>query len=268
MDQIKDIFTGATFNSGAFWAAVAIVAAGTVLIACIARLIFGKKSTLNRAVSSAIGIIFLYAAAIVMSCAGIGLSDFINTLPLISVSGSSMTLFNFSGAHYTAIASQLLSVVILAFIANLLERLMPKKKNLFAWLFFRILTILGSVVLHLVVVWLFTTYLPEGLVTYAPVILLGLAVLLLLVGALKFIVGAALATVNPVIAAFYTFFFASFVGKALTKAILTTAIISGIVVGLNAVGSAVISIAAASLVAYIPLALVLLLTWYLVGCIM
>ena len=75
--------------------------------------------------------------------------------------------------------------------------------------------------LHLIVTQLFTTYLPQGLVTYAPTILLALLVLLLLVGALKIVVGAILATVNPLIGAFYTFFFATIVGKALSKAMLT-----------------------------------------------
>ena len=40
-------------------------------------------------------------------------------------------------------------------------------------------------------------------------ILLGLLILLLLVGALKIVIGALLATVNPRIGAFYTFFFAT-----------------------------------------------------------
>ena len=43
---------------------------------------------------------------------------------------------------------------------------------------------------------------------------------LLLVGALKLVVGAVLATVHPLIGAFYTFFFATLVGKALTMCLL------------------------------------------------
>ena len=60
-------------------------------------------------------------------------------------------------------------------------------------------------------------------ITVILLCLLALLVLLLLVGALKLIVGAVLATVNPLIGAFYTFFFATLAGKALSKAILTTA---------------------------------------------
>ena len=90
-------------------------------------------------------------------------------------------------------------------------------------------------------------------------------ILLLLVGSLKFIFGALLTTVNPLIGAFYTFFFATLVGKALTKAILTTAILSGLILVMNYLGCAAVSIAAAALIAYIPLLLVLLVVWYLVS---
>ena len=92
-----------------------------------------------------------------------------------------------------------------------------------------------------------------------------LLVLLLAVGGLKIVVGAVLSTVNPLIGAFYTFFFATLVGKSLTKAILTTAILAAIVLALTYVGVGAVSIAAAALVAYIPLLLVLLVVWYIVG---
>ena len=96
-------------------------------------------------------------------------------------------------------------------------------------------------------------------------ILLALMVLLLLVGALKLIVGAVLATVNPLIGAFYTFFFATIVGKSLTKAILTAGILAGIVAALNYIGCFAVSIAAAALIAYIPLLIVLVVIWYVVS---
>ena len=94
---------------------------------------------------------------------------------------------------------------------------------------------------------------------------MALLVVLLLVGALKIVVGAILATVNPLIAAFYTFFFATVVGKALSKAMLTTLLLSLLVYGLNYIGCTVISIASAALIAYIPFLIVLLIIWYVVS---
>jgi hypothetical protein len=82
---------------------------------------------------------------------------------------------------------------------------------------------------------------------------------------LKLVIVALLATVNPLIGAFYTFFFATIVGKALSKAILTTAILSAFILGLNYVGVFSVSIASAALVAYIPLLVILVAIWYVGG---
>jgi hypothetical protein len=178
-----------------------------------------------------------------------------------------MTLFHFFSADYTVICTQILSMIILAFLANLFDGILPKGKKLLGWLFFRCLTVVLAMAAHLAVDWLFTSYLPQGLVTYAPTIVLGLLLLLLAVGALKIVIGALLATVNPLIGAFYTFFFATIVGKALSKAILTTAILTAIILALNYIGVVAVSIASAALVAYIPFLVILVAIWYVIGVI-
>ena len=85
---------------------------------------------------------------------------------------------------------------------------------------------------------------------------------MLLTGCLKLVVGLFLATVNPVIAALYTFFFANIVGKMITRAVLTTAILCGLVYAMEYIGITTICIAAQALIAYIPFVLILLLLWY------
>lgn len=234
-------------------------------ISLIGRFIFGKKSVLTGAVSSAIGILFIFAITVVLESAGAQLQRFVAPLPLASLSGNQLVLFDFATADYIQICSQLLSMVILSFLANLADSWIPKGKKLLGWLFFRCLTVLIGYILHLVVVWLFTTYLPADIVTYAPVILLALLILMLLTGALKLLVGAALTTVNPLIAAFYTFFFANIVGKQITRAVLTTAILSGLVILLNYMGCSVILIASGALIAYVPFVLLLVGAWYVVN---
>lgn len=265
MDTIKDMLNSIDFQSEVFWKALFIMAAGTLLLGAIGRFIFGKKSVLNQSVSSAIGILFVYAATIVFRSLGGEFDKFVAPLPFITFSGDEMQLFSFAGADYTIICTQILSMIILAFLANLMETFLPTGKGLISWLFFRCLSVVLAIAAHLAVDWLFTTYLPEGLVTYAPTIVLGLLILLLLVGALKLVVGAVLATVNPLIGAFYTFFFATIVGKALSKAIFTAGILCAIVAALNYVGCVSVSIASAALIAYIPLLVVLLIVWYVVG---
>ena len=142
---------------------------------------------------------------------------------------------------------------------------LPKGKKLFGWIFFRCLTVVIGMALHLVVVYLFNRFLPEGLAMYAPTVLLALLIILILTGSLKLIVGLMVSSVNPVIGGLYTFFFANAIGRLITRAVLTTAILMLLVYLLNWLGIFALSIAAAALVAYIPFLLIALGLWYLIG---
>ena len=264
MDFIKNYISSAGMNFDSFWKAGLILLVGTLLLSTFGRFVFGKRSTLSNAVSSAVGIIFIYAVTVVLGTLGAKFSNIIAPLPFVTITDETMTLFSFKGAHYTTICTELLSMIILAFVVNLADGWLPKGKNIFGWLFFRILTIVIGYLIHLVIVGLFATYLPEGLVTYAPVVLLAILVLMLFTGALKVVIGAALTTVNPIIGGLYTFFFATVIGKQVTKAVLTTVILSAIVIGLQSIGFGVISIAAAALLAYIPFLIILIVLWYFV----
>lgn len=237
---------------------------GTLLLGAFGRFVFGKRSVLNNAVSSAIGILFIYTISVLLRMGGMDLSRFIAPLPLVQISGDTMHLFSFQGAHYTSICSELLNMIILSFLVNLADGWMPKGKNIFSWLLFRVLTVALGYLMHLIVVGLLAKYLPEGILIYAPVILLGLLVLLLLTGALKLVVGAALTTINPIIGGLYTFFFATIIGKQITRSVLTTAILSGLIYGLSYLGITAISIASAALLAYIPFGILLIVLWYIV----
>lgn len=265
MDKIMDMLKSANIDPATFGMATLVLVVGTLLLGSIGRFAFGKKSTFSHAVSSSIGILFVYAAAIVVYSVFSEYKQYIPPLPFATFNGSDLVLFTFTNAHYTVICSQVLDMIILAFIANLLDSWIPRGKHLFTWLLSKCATIVGAAAAQILVNWLLNKYLPQGLMTYAPTILLGLLILLVLVGALKLIVGAILSTVHPVIGAFYTFFFSTLVGKAITRALLTAAILSGIVYALEYIGCTVISIASAALIAYIPLLIVLALIWYLVN---
>ncbi len=238
---------------------------GTLLLGLFGRFIFGKKSALNNAVSSAIGIIFVYALTVVLQSAGSDLAALIPPLPFVSISGDTLVFFSFANADYTVICGEVLSMIILSFLVNIVDGWLPKGKNIFSWIFFRGLTVLIALAMHLVATGLLTKYLPQGIVTYAPPVLVGLLILLLLTGALKVVVGALLSTVNPLIAALYTFFFANIVGKQITKAVLTTAILAGLVILLHSIGISALSIASAAFMAYLPFMILLIILWYVVG---
>ena len=265
MDQILSILENAGFHTDTFLKASGLLTFGSIILGLVGRFAFGKRSTLNHSVSSAIGILFVYATTIVLHSAGVSFREYLTPLPFVTLASEELRIFSFLRADYTLICFELLSMIILAFLANLMDSWLPRGKNLITWLFFRCLTVIFAMILHRLVSWLYTTYLPEGLVIYSPVILLALLILFLLVGALKIVIGAVLSTVNPLIGAFYTFFFATLVGKSLTKAVLTTVILTGLVFALYYVGCTVVSISGAALIAYIPLLLVLLTIWYVVG---
>lgn len=264
MDAIITYFNSLGLDFMSLLKTAGVLLLGLLLVSTLGRFVFGKRSVLNNAVSSAIGILFIFAVSVVLKSAGVQLGQFLAPLPYASISGDSLVLFSFEGADYTVICSQVLSMIILSFLVNLVDGWLPKGKNIFSWLFFRCLTVVIALLLHLVVTGLFAAFLPEGIVTYAPTILLAILILMLLTGALKLLVGVILTSVNPLIAALYTFFFANIVGKQITKAVLTTALLTGLVVLLQHLGIGLISIASAALIAYIPFVILLVILWYIV----
>ena len=268
MDQFRswiESIVPSGFELESFLKTALLLIACVLIIGVIGRLIFGKKSTLTQSVSSAISILFIYAITIVIHSCGVNLGFLVSPLPFITIDGDYMSIFQYEGVHYTLICDQVLGMIILSFLANLTNSWLPTGKNLFSWFFFRAISVLLAMVLHVIANAIITAFLPEGLLVWAPVVLLGLLVILMLVGALKLLVGAVLSTVNPLIGILYTFFFANVVGKQLSKAVLTTVILSAIVYLLNSVGATTILIASAALMAYIPFLVILLIAWYIVG---
>ena len=264
MNSLTSTVTIGGFDGRLFVEAALVVLIASLILGFLGRFAFGKKSVLNRSVSAAIGILFIYAATVVIYSTGVPLERLLSPLPFVHIVDETLVIFTFQGTAFSAVCSELLSMVILAFLVNLLDTWIPEGKNLLTWIFFRCVTIVGAMALHVLVNWLLTRFLPEGLLAYAPTVLLCILVVMLLTGALKLMVGVAIASVNPIIGALYTFFFATLVGKQLSKAVLTTLILAALVFALNKLGVTVISIAGAALMAYIPLLLLLLAVWYLV----
>lgn len=245
---------------------ILIFAAGSILIGLFGRVVLGRRSNLNHSVSSAMGILFIYALTIVVYTFNpYNLSAFLSPLPFVTFSGEYLTLFSFHGTPLPEICSQVLSMVILAFLVNLLDTVLPKGKKIVGWYLYRLLTVVLAIVAHYFITWAFNTFLPGVLVSYAPMILLGILAAMLLLGILNVILGLVLTITNPIIGAIYAFFFSNIVGKQLSKAVITTLILCAVVLLLGHFGYSVICIASAALGAYVPLILVLLILWYLLG---
>lgn len=242
-----------------------VMTVGSLIFGFIGRFAFGKKSVLNQSVSSAIGILFIYAVTVVIHSYGLNLKILVSPLPFVTISDEWMSIFPIAQSGYVAICGEVLNMIILAFLVNIVNRWMPQGKKILSWLFFRVVSVALGMVAFAAANYFLNMFLPQGLLTWAPVILLGLLVIMLLVGALKGLVGAVLVTVNPLIGFLYTFFFANVVGKMLTRAMLTTLLMGGLVYALNYLGVVGVAIGTAVLVAYIPMLLLLLVLWFIVG---
>ena len=264
LEQVK-VLLGNEAHVSSFLLLALIMTAGSLVVGSIGRFAFGKKSVLSQSVSSAIGILFIYAATIVMYSCGVNLKALAFPLPFVNFGEEMLYIPSVMTGGYVGLCGHLLNMIILSFLVNIVNRWLPQGKKLFTWFFFRILSVVLGMLLFAIANYLLTSFLPEGFIMWAPVILLCLMVIMLLVGALKGLVGAAMATVNPLIAFLYTFFFANMVGKMLTRAMLTTVLLTGLVYAINRLGIAAVLISTAALVGYIPLLILLLVLWFVLG---
>lgn len=238
----------------------------SLLLTVLGRMILGKRSSLNHSVSSAMGILFLYALSMILyTFQPWELMEQLTPLPFMVFAGDYMLVISFQNSAISVLCHEVLSLVILAFLLNLLDTLIPRGKSIVTWYLLRFITISLAMVLHVLVDWAFDTYLPEVLVTYAPVILLALLAGTMLLGVLNVILGVALAVVDPILGAIYTFFFSNIVGKQLTKAVMTSIIICIVIFLLGHFGYTMICLTESALLTYIPLGLAMLILWYVIG---
>ncbi len=245
---------------------IAMLAFAALFVGLLARVVIGKQSSLNHAVSASMGILSIYALSIVIYTFNpYGLSKYLSPLPFVTFQEQTLRIFTFAGADVQVICREVLSMVILAFLVNLLDTFIPKGKKILGWYLWRFVAAMLAILAHYFVTWAFNTYQPGALAAYAPMILLGILAAMLVLGLLNVILSVVLTVVNPIIGALYAFFFSNIVGKQISKAIVTTAILCAVVYALNYFGYTFISISAAALSAYVPMIMVLLVLWYVIG---
>lgn len=240
--------------------------AAVLILGILGRVALGKRSSLNHSLSSVMGILFVYAVTIIVyTFKPWNLEELLSPLPFVTFSGDYLIVLPLTDTQFPALCSQLLSLVILAFLVNLLDTFIPQGKNIFSWLILRLVSVSASMVLHFFVCWAFRTYLPEVLVEYAPAVLLFILLFMMLSGLINLIFSLLIIMTNPFMGAMYSFFFSNVIGKQITKAVFTSGILCVVFFMLEYFGYTVISVSASALVSYVPLALVLLILWYLIG---
>ena len=245
---------------------ISLIAAACLTVSVLGRMVFGKHSALNHAIASSMGIVFVYVATIVIYTFNPqGLSRFLAPLPFVSFSGEYLYLFNFQMAAFPDLCSELLSLILLAFLVNCIDSIVSKGKTWIRWFILRFLSVSLAIWLHYGVTWALNAYLPGVLVTYAPILLLGFLLISVLLGFLNTILSLVMVIVNPIFGILYTFFFSNIFGKQISKAILSAALITALLFVLEFFGYGVICISAAALISYLPLLIALLALWYLIG---
>lgn len=236
-------------------------------VSLIFRVLFGRNSALNRAVSASMGILCIYIMTVVIYTFNpAGLERYLVPLPFVKFSGEYLYIMAFSTADFSVICSEILSMVILALLYNIADSILPDGKSAVTWFVFRFFTVAFAIVIHYLLNVLTQSFLPDLIVNYAPTILLICLAASLLAGILGVILGLVLTVVNPIFGMLYAFFFSNKLGKQISKAMLTTAVLCALVAVFGVFEYNIICISASALVSYVPLLAVLVLLWYLIAC--
>ena len=278
MEEILDYFQSAVMDSEAFQQIqqvtttalqyakfLGILVFGVLLISSLGHFLLGKKAQFHIAVSSAMEILVVYILYAVVLSLELQFQQFFAPLPFVTMAEDYLLFLPVLSADLPLICQHVLDLLIIAFLVNLISGIMPSGRNVFIWLFLRLITVAASIALLYAVDLLLQHYLPQGFDAYAPTILLVCLCALVLLGSLKLLTGAALAFLDPIVAALYTFFFANIIGRALARAMVTTALLTGLVAALDALQIRSVHVAPDVLQGYIPLLAVVLVLWYLVG---
>ena len=245
---------------------LAMFTAGFLLLGVLGRMLLGRRSGANHALSSAVGILFIYAVSVaIYAFQPWNLEDLISPLPFPAFSGEYLVLFPLRSAELNSVCFELVSMLILAFLMNLLDSLLPQGKSVLGWYFLRFVTVILAMLAHLLVRWGIASYMPGVLLEYAPMILLGVLGVMLALGVLNLLLGLVLTVANPILGGIYAFFFSNLVGRQLTRAVGTTAVLTGLVYLMEHFGITALCITQSALISCAPLLLVVLILWYLIG---
>lgn len=255
-----------SIDIGSSFKFILVFAAALLGAGLLVRLLFGNRSDLNHAMSSSAGILTVYVLTVIIyAFQPKGLENLLSPLPFVTFVNDYLFVLPFHGTSFETLCSQILALVILSFVVNCMDALLPEGENPFTWFLSRFLSVILAMGLHVAANWAINKYLPTLIVYHAPAVLLVILLSCLLLGVFKLILGIFLTVVNPVLGALYTFFFSSHIGKQLTKSVLSTAILCGVFYVMDRFSCLIVHISPAALPAYLPLLPGFLVIWYLLG---
>lgn len=254
------------FSMVSFLQVMLVISAVLFFAGIILRIFCGQHSSLSKGVVAAMSILFIYVVAVAINIQN-HYEIFTAALPFISLTGDSLSIMQLIGKDIHPICVELVRMIVLAFLVNLLEDLIPDGKGFILRYLLKCLVIICSMIAYLFVTGLLERFLPGVIVTYAPVILL-LTFLALFTGSLLnwIVVGVLSLSLGPfgAICGFcYKILFDSLIGQKLFAAILTSLIMLVVVYFLNVAGYTEILLLSAEIAVHFPTLLMLSIVWIL-----
>ena len=240
------------------------------------RFILGKNTAFNHAISSAIGIMMVYALiATVASIFPGRLFENELLLPFATFERETMNLLTYHGewASVPKICIHVLWMFLLAYMVNVLDDRLPPGTTLLGWFLFRTVGIILGTLAFWGSRWLILKvyngymdgWIPETLLEYIPVVFVGALVIMILMGLMKLLLIATLFRVNLLFGGLYSFFFDHKDGKPITRAVFTTQILLIVLWFFEKLGYGYIPLQNSSLDGLIPFVIWMAITWFIVG---
>jgi hypothetical protein len=241
-----------------------------LVFSIIRKLFFAKRINLQHSVVSALGILMMYAACIMIYIFDpIGLKRYLVPLPFITMGEEQMNIFSFGQALDSEIFIQLLSMLLLAFLVNQIYHFEPKEVKFLGWLIFRLCSTGIAIAVHIGVCWglrkLHLEKLPEFVLNYGPIMLIGFILLTFLIGCIKKTLSFFMKKQNPAFEGMNTFYFTNKFGLQISRGLGTTAILTVLVRGLELLDYHQLPINKDALQEYFPLFGLFFLLWTIIG---
>ena len=274
MEKHLDYFFSSLFPEGFhildLLPTLGFILAVAVVMGILIHTISDKAARYNHALASAMVLLFVYVAVMVMH--GKSAPDFVKevlkVLPLVDYNGTTVTLFQFTPENFTEFFREFLYAFILSFILIGLDDMIPDAKGRVAWIILQLFITCGSIFLYCGVIKAIDVFLPGILDSYAPLILGCILLFMVLMGILKVILSFLLVAVNPLLGAISVFFSTSSLGKALGKATLCALVLCAVAFFMTTSGHTAILLTDMTIAVCLLPTVVLLGLWFLFGCIL
>lgn len=232
---------------------------------------FGKPAHMRRALSVSMNILLIYCIFMVCYVFNpLGIQDYLGRLHLPYIKFEEDKLLFLFSIHNTfpELCTQILGMVFLAFIVSQVFEFVPGNLTPLGMRTYRFIATLFSIGVYYGacrVVAKVISYIPEKLLPFLPIALLGAFTLLFILGWMKRIMVKMLVLVNPTFDGLAGFFFNNRFGKHLTRAMYATFFLTLLAVGLEWALIREFTMTPAGLLDGIYAFICLLILWTLVG---